>query len=210
MKKFDNLFYLLSMTLLVLLSSCSSTKYGAHFQSGTDNPYANQQKEQEMTSVTPEQEVTVREAEELAVEGVQTNIEGVASLKNIISKVEMPDEQELTSRQQKVLTETRERLQNMSRKEKRELKRQVRKIKLADYTQDLPAYQNRSENLGVNSVQQTTMSTLLLVIITILVPPLGVFLHQGAINNKFWISLLLTLLLYVPGLIYSLIVVLGS
>lgn len=51
---------------------------------------------------------------------------------------------------------------------------------------------------------------LLLVIITILLPPLGVYLHQGEINTKFWISLLLTLLFYVPGLIYSLIVVLGS
>lgn len=51
---------------------------------------------------------------------------------------------------------------------------------------------------------------LLLVIITILLPPLGVYLHQGEINSKFWISLLLTLLFYVPGLIYSLIVVLGS
>lgn len=53
-------------------------------------------------------------------------------------------------------------------------------------------------------------SQLLLVIITILLPPLGVYLHQGEINNRFWISLLLTLLFYVPGLIYSLIVVLGS
>ncbi len=54
------------------------------------------------------------------------------------------------------------------------------------------------------------INTLLLVLITILIPPLGVYLHQGEINSKFWISLLLTLLFYVPGLIYSLIVVLGS
>lgn len=50
----------------------------------------------------------------------------------------------------------------------------------------------------------------LLVIITILLPPLGVYLHQGEINSKFWISLLLTLLFYIPGLIYSLVVVLGG
>lgn len=53
-------------------------------------------------------------------------------------------------------------------------------------------------------------STLLLVLITILLPPLGVYLHEGVINNKFWIDLLLTLLFYVPGLIYGLIVVLGK
>ena len=54
------------------------------------------------------------------------------------------------------------------------------------------------------------INTLLLILITILIPPLGVYLHQGEINSKFWISLILTLLFYVPGLIYSLIVILGS
>jgi uncharacterized membrane protein YqaE (UPF0057 family) len=53
-------------------------------------------------------------------------------------------------------------------------------------------------------------STLLQVIITILIPPLGVFLHEGVINSKFWIDLILTLIFYIPGLIYGLIVVLGS
>jgi len=52
-------------------------------------------------------------------------------------------------------------------------------------------------------------NTFLLVLITILLPPLGVYLHQGEINSKFSISLILTLLFYIPGLIYSLIVVLG-
>lgn len=52
-------------------------------------------------------------------------------------------------------------------------------------------------------------NTFLLVLITILIPPLGVFLHEGEINGKFWIDLLLTLLFYVPGLVYGLIVVLS-
>ena len=51
-------------------------------------------------------------------------------------------------------------------------------------------------------------STAVQVIVAILLPPLGVYLHEGEINNRFWISLLLTLLFYVPGLIYSLIVIL--
>ena len=32
----------------------------------------------------------------------------------------------------------------------------------------------------------------------------------GEINNKFWIALVLTLLFFVPGVIYALIVVLGD
>ena len=53
-------------------------------------------------------------------------------------------------------------------------------------------------------------STVVQVIFAILIPPLGVFLHEGEINSRFWIDLLLTLLFYVPGMIYALVVVLGS
>jgi uncharacterized membrane protein YqaE (UPF0057 family) len=51
--------------------------------------------------------------------------------------------------------------------------------------------------------------TILLVVLAIILPPLAVYLHQGAINTKFWISLLLTLLFWIPGVIYALLVVLG-
>ena len=50
----------------------------------------------------------------------------------------------------------------------------------------------------------------LLVIVAILLPPLAIYLHQGEINSKFWIGLLLTLLFYIPGLIYALVVILGK
>jgi uncharacterized membrane protein YqaE (UPF0057 family) len=46
------------------------------------------------------------------------------------------------------------------------------------------------------------------ILFAILLPPVGILLHEGEINNRFWIGLLLTLLFYVPGLIYALIVVL--
>lgn len=53
-------------------------------------------------------------------------------------------------------------------------------------------------------------STILLVILAILLPPLAVFLYEEAITTKFWISLLLTLLLFVPGIIYAILVVTGN
>jgi len=58
--------------------------------------------------------------------------------------------------------------------------------------------------------EEPSTNTLLLVILAILLPPLAVFLHQGEINNKFWISLLLTLIFWLPGVIYALIVILGD
>jgi len=65
--------------------------------------------------------------------------------------------------------------------------------------------------------------TLLQVVLSIFIPPLAVYLHEGETNNRFWISVLLTILGYLlfgfagvlflgslPGIIYALIVVLGS
>lgn len=50
----------------------------------------------------------------------------------------------------------------------------------------------------------------LLIILCILLPPLAVYLSEGEINSKFWISIVLTLLFWLPGVIYALIVVLGK
>ncbi len=51
-------------------------------------------------------------------------------------------------------------------------------------------------------------NTILLVILAIILPPLAVYLHEGSLNGKFWLSLLLTLLFWLPGVIYALLVVL--
>ncbi|HQS23348.1 MAG TPA: YqaE/Pmp3 family membrane protein [Sediminibacterium sp.] len=48
----------------------------------------------------------------------------------------------------------------------------------------------------------------LLAILAVLLPPLAVYLHEGTANGTFWISVLLTLLFYIPGLIFALITVL--
>lgn len=61
-----------------------------------------------------------------------------------------------------------------------------------------------------NMNAEPSTNTLLLVILAILLPPLAVFLHQGEINSKFWIALLLTLLFWLPGVIYALVVILGG
>lgn len=84
----------------------------------------------------------------------------------------------------------------LSKKEKRE------KFKLVKKTvKDFKAAKAKGAEPSTN--------TLLLVILAILLPPLAVYLHEGTTNNKFWISLLLTLLFWLPGVIYALFVVLS-
>lgn len=55
--------------------------------------------------------------------------------------------------------------------------------------------------------QSKKVEEVVLIILAILLPPLAVYLHQGEINGKFWISLILTCLFILPGVIYSLLVV---
>ncbi|MBO9203436.1 MULTISPECIES: YqaE/Pmp3 family membrane protein [Niastella] len=47
----------------------------------------------------------------------------------------------------------------------------------------------------------------LLAILAILLPPLAVYLKEGEVNSKFWISIILTLLFWIPGVIFALLVV---
>ena len=86
---------------------------------------------------------------------------------------------------------------HLSKKEKRS---RVKEVK-----QELKAFK-AARKAG----QEPSTNTILLVILAILLPPLAVYLHEGTINKRFWISLLLTLLFWIPGVIYALIVVLGD
>ena len=86
---------------------------------------------------------------------------------------------------------------SLSRKEKKEKVREAKKV--------IKQFKEDQKNGNAPST-----NTLLLVILALFIPPLAVYLHEGEINNRFWISLILTLLFFVTGLIYSLIVILGG
>jgi uncharacterized membrane protein YqaE (UPF0057 family) len=45
------------------------------------------------------------------------------------------------------------------------------------------------------------------IVAAILLPPLGVFLNRG-LGSEFWISVVLTILAFVPGMIYALYLIL--
>jgi uncharacterized membrane protein YqaE (UPF0057 family) len=59
--------------------------------------------------------------------------------------------------------------------------------------------ESRAPNTGDVAAMTTEIFYILL---TVLFPPLGVFLRVG-FGTQFWLSLLLTLLAYVPGLVHG-------
>ncbi len=83
------------------------------------------------------------------------------------------------------------------------LSKKERKARIADAKELMKNYK------AEKAAGDADTNTLLLAILAILLPPVAVFLHENEINSKFWISLLLTLLFWLPGVIYALIVVLG-
>ena len=89
----------------------------------------------------------------------------------------------------------KEELKNMSKKERKALKKDKKKrIK--------QALKDHKDSKDTNLV--------LLVILAIIFPPLAMGIYEGGLTTRFWISLLLTLLFYLPGLIYTLVIILGG
>lgn len=86
---------------------------------------------------------------------------------------------------------------NLSKKERKERVREVKK--------EWKLYNKENKENKKSKVEMVV-----LIILAILLPPLAVYLHQGEINGKFWLSLLLWFLIILPGVIYALLVVTDS
>jgi uncharacterized membrane protein YqaE (UPF0057 family) len=85
------------------------------------------------------------------------------------------------------------------------LSKKERKAKIKDVRKEIKAF-NAAKKAG----NEPSTNTLLLAILAILLPPLAVYLYEGEITTHFWISLLLTLLFWLPGIIYALIIIFGN
>jgi uncharacterized membrane protein YqaE (UPF0057 family) len=83
---------------------------------------------------------------------------------------------------------------NLSKKDKKE---RVSKVKAAV----------QQYKVNLKNGQDIDDNKLLAIIFAILIPPVGVVLYENKVTTKFWISLLLTFIFWLPGMIYSLLVV---
>jgi uncharacterized membrane protein YqaE (UPF0057 family) len=85
------------------------------------------------------------------------------------------------------------------------LSKKERRMRIKDAKKELKKFKSDKR-----SGKSAETSTVLLVILAILLPPLAVYLHEDVINSRFWISIVLTLLFWIPGVIYALIIVLSN
>lgn len=90
-------------------------------------------------------------------------------------------------------------------KELKSLSKHERKERINEVKKAMKQYK-----MDKKAAAETSTNTLLLVILALLLPPLAVYLHQGEINSKFWIDLILSILFFLPGVIYALVVILSK
>ncbi|PVY40707.1 YqaE/Pmp3 family membrane protein [Pontibacter virosus] len=179
-----------------LMFACSSAKY-YEFAGHKQAPYHDMKKPAPQQEVAPEislSEVAMAAAEEKATEkavaepvleaSVAVPAAPVASAPKVAPIA--PAAEEVTITEAEAMAMAKERIANMTKAEKKEFKKEVREALKQD---------RRSGELSIIKI-----------ILAVLLPPLAVFLHVG-IGTQFWISLILTLLFWIPGVIYALLVV---
>jgi len=82
------------------------------------------------------------------------------------------------------------------------LSKQERKQRIKDVKKELKVFKKEKKTNRSANVEMW-----LLIVLAILLPPLAVYLHQGEINTKFWLSILFWFLFIIPGVVYALLVV---
>jgi uncharacterized membrane protein YqaE (UPF0057 family) len=82
------------------------------------------------------------------------------------------------------------------------LSKQERKQRIKDVKKELKVFKKEKK-----SNKSANVEMWVLIVLAILLPPLAVYLHQGEINIKFWLSILFWFLFIIPGVVYALLVV---
>lgn len=100
-------------------------------------------------------------------------------------------------------TASKKELKQMKRAERKAAKKE-RKAMRKQLKKDLKAAIKDFKNSN-----QSDVGFALLIILGVLIPPLAMLLYDG-LSARFWISLLLTLLFFLPGMIYTLYVIISE
>ena len=177
--------------LTALFTSCSQKNYYAFSYAPSGKAY------HETKSPKP-----VVEEELVTFNSSKENNESLNEVTNklpVIVKTEKPVVIKSTKKENVLGTQTIQSVEKktVSRKEKKALKKQL-KAKLKEL---------KSSSESTNS----DIDPVILAVLSIIFPlaPLMMYLFEGDLTDRFWISLILTLLFWLPGVIYNFLVMFG-
>src|SRR6187402_943672 len=87
-------------------------------------------------------------------------------------------------------------------KEFKSLSKQERKQRIKNVKKEMKIFKKEKK-----ANKSANVEMWLLIVLAILLPPLAVYLHQGEINWKFWVSIGCWILYILPGIVFALLVV---
>jgi uncharacterized membrane protein YqaE (UPF0057 family) len=183
---------LLLLLVSALLFSCSSNKYSYQEKFRTDFDFGGDETEDVRYSDVQTDEET-KKSETVTTVVPEESLDGEELLQT--EKLDGDNALEIESvvepsSADPVVTEAAP-----TKKLKREKKKKLKQL-LKDYKKE------KNNNHHGDDID------LILVILAFILPPLAVYLYEDGITDNFWIDLILTLLVWIPGVIYALIVIL--
>jgi uncharacterized membrane protein YqaE (UPF0057 family) len=129
------------------------------------------------------------------VTAVMSKTKAVSIPKNMFSNITILPKKDSTTLNDSAYIKAINEFKSLSKTEKKVRAKEAKKL-LKDYKKQ----KKNGDDVSTNE--------LLLAILCVILPPLAVYLHQNKeTNTKFWISVILTLLIWVPGVIYAILVV---
>jgi uncharacterized membrane protein YqaE (UPF0057 family) len=185
MKKIYSIYPILLLSILIY--ACATPKYGAHFQK--TNRY-NQWvvKNQTSTPINENPEVFGTVDEVPPAENITASAKSEPLVFSPLVEAIEKHNKNITEIESRALPP------KTVKKEKRKAKKEVRKEIKNTIKNAMKDAKNSEEDNDY----------ILMMVLAFLLPPLGIGLTYG-ITTEFWISLVLTLLFWLPGAIYSLI-----
>ncbi len=178
--------------IAIFLSSCASQYHPdlvGHYKPNTDVAKKDVQRQHEEIKAlakTEDQNQAIASSETTAPE-----MKPAAALPSSRDIAQV----QLSSKQQKTLNKVAEKINSRMEKATTKSEQQIQQNNFSGHHQTKLSADN---------------NTLLYVILSIIIPPLAVGLFDNGLTTRFWIDLILTLLFFIPGVIYALIVVLGG
>jgi uncharacterized membrane protein YqaE (UPF0057 family) len=126
---------------------------------------------------------------------IVTETKAVSTPKNIFNPATILPKKDTTTLTDSAYANALQEFKNLGKTEKKLRAKEAKKL-----LKDFKKQKKNGDDVKTDEI--------LLAILCVLLPPLAVYLHQNKqTNNKFWLSVILSLLFWVPGIIYAILVV---